>query len=213
MLQIYKAVPAEVKSAVLLLHGLGANGEDLIGLAEEWGPKLPHTAFFSPDAPEPCDMAPFGYQWFSLRDWTPAGIEAGLRRVKPIVDQLIDSLLEEYSLPPSALVLSGFSQGTMLSLYTGLQREQPVAGILAYSGALFGVDDNKIEIRARPPVCLVHGTMDEVVPFAASQMAEQELKKHNISAELHPLDGLGHGIDSRGLDLGTKFLQRVLPGS
>jgi phospholipase/carboxylesterase len=213
MLQIYKVVPAKVTSAVLLLHGLGANGEDLIGLAEEWGPRFPNTAFFSPDAPEPCDMAPFGYQWFSLRDWTPGSIEAGLRRVKPIVDQLIDSLLKEYSLPASSFVLSGFSQGTMLSLYTGLQREEPLAGILAYSGALFGVDDNKIEIRSRPPVCLIHGTADEVVPFTASQIAAEQLKKHNIDTELHPISGVGHGIDSRALDLGTKFLQRVLTHS
>ena len=198
-------VPEKVTRAVVLLHGLGANGEDLIALAHEWKAALPTTAFFSPDAPYPCDMAPFGFQWFSLRDWSPQSIEAGLQSARPHADKIIDDILQEFSLKPSQLALVGFSQGTMLSLYAGLQRTEKLAGIIGYSGALFG--DGLI--KTKPPVLLTHGTEDTVVPPQASQIAAQQLQKAGVQVDLHMIEGLGHGIDSTCLDLGQKFLQRA----
>ncbi|HVY12704.1 MAG TPA: prolyl oligopeptidase family serine peptidase [Alphaproteobacteria bacterium] len=207
---MHRFIPKQVSSAVLLLHGLGANGADLMSLGEEWSGALPHTAFFSPDAPEPCDMAPFGFQWFSLRDWTTASIENGLRRARLAADTLIDEVLKEFSLPASRLALCGFSQGAMLSLHAGLQRKEPLAGIIGYSGALFGFGPEGDQIITKPPVLLAHGTADEVVPCQASQMAEQALKQAGVPVEFHAIPGLGHGIDSTGLDLGQKFLQKIL---
>jgi len=199
-------VPAKTTSAVLLLHGAGANGRDLLGLGQAWTPQFPNTAFFSPDAPEPCDMAPFGFQWFSLRNRTTQSVAEGLARARPMVDEMIDGILRDYSLSPSAFVLGGFSQGAMLSLYTGLQRKEKIVGILAYSGALIGLE----RAVTKPPVLLVHGLDDTVVPCAGSKQAADFLMKEGSYAELHFIRNLGHSIDPTGLYLGATFLQRIL---
>ena len=121
---------------VILLHGLGADGNDLIGLAPYWAPLLPTTEFLSPNAPFPCDMAPYGYQWFSAQDRSPAAVLAGVRAAAPFLDAFIDDALAERGLDDADLALVGFSQGTMMALYVGLRRSQPVAGILGFSGRL-----------------------------------------------------------------------------
>jgi phospholipase/carboxylesterase len=206
---MHQILPNKITSAVLLLHGLGADGADLLGLGEEWKAALPTTAFFAPDAPSPCDMAPFGYQWFSLREWTMEAIARGLDAAKPVVDKMIDGILQQHNLKPSQLVLGGFSQGTMLSLHVGLQRKDTLGGILGYSGGLFTKPEN---IISKPPVMLTHGTADQVVPFAASEAAAYTLHDAGVPVEFHPIKGLAHGIDSSCLDLGRDFLQRALRG-
>jgi phospholipase/carboxylesterase len=199
-------VPANTTSAVLLLHGAGANGRDLLGLGQAWTPQFPNTAFFSPDALEPCDMGPFGFQWFSLQNRTTQSIAEGLARARPVVDEMIDKILKDFSLSPSAFVLGGFSQGAMLALYTGLQRKEKIVGILAYSGALIGLE----HAVTKPPVLLVHGLDDTVVASAGSKQAADFLMKEGVPAELHFIHNLGHSIDPTGLYLGAAFLQRIL---
>lgn len=206
---MHRIVPAKTTSAILLLHGVGANGQDLLGLGQAWTPQFPNTAIFSPDALEPCDIAPFGFQWFSLRNSTTQSIAAGLARTRPIVDEMIDKILKDYSLSPSAFVLGGFSQGAMLALYTGLQRKERMAGILAYSGALVGLE----HAITKPPVLLVHGLADTVVPCGGSKQAADFLTQEGVAAELHFIRNLGHGIDPTGLYLGATFLQRILLGA
>jgi phospholipase/carboxylesterase len=202
-------VPTRTTSAVLLLHGVGANGRDLLGLGQAWAPQFPNTAFFSPDALEPCDIAPVGFQWFSLQNSTTQSIAEGLARARPMVDAMIDKILRDYSLSPSAFVLGGFSQGAMLALYTGLQRREKILGILAYSGALTGLQ----RPVTKPPVLLVHGLDDTVVPCARSQQAADFLMTEQVFAELHFIHNLGHSIDPTGLYLGATFLQRILQGA
>ncbi|HET8728087.1 MAG TPA: alpha/beta fold hydrolase, partial [Alphaproteobacteria bacterium] len=141
---------------VLLLHGLGADGRDLIGLAPHWAPYLPDAEFLAPDAPDPCDMAPFGYQWFSLQEHTPARLEAGVRAAAGPLDAFIDQALAERGLTDADLALVGFSQGTMMALHVALRRKQPCAAIVGYSGALVAPETLAAEIGARPPVLLVH---------------------------------------------------------
>src|SRR5690242_18353856 len=126
------------RQLVILLHGLGADGNDLIGLAPYWAPLLPDAEFVAPDAPFPCDMAPFGRQWFSLQDRSPLAILAGVRAAAPILDVFIDEALKARNLDESRLALVGFSQGTMMSLYVGLRRAKALAGIVGFSGALLG---------------------------------------------------------------------------
>src|SRR5437868_8486420 len=125
---------------VILLHGLGADGNDLIGLQQYWGRLVPEAEFLSPNAPFPCDMAPYGYQWFSVQDRTPAAVLAGVRAAAPLLDAFIDDELAKRGLSEAETALVGFSQGTMMSLFVGLRRERPLAGILGYSGRLIAAD-------------------------------------------------------------------------
>ncbi len=140
------------KHLVILLHGLGADGNDLIGLAPYLAPLLPEAEFLSPNAPFPCDMAPYGYQWYSSQDRSPGAQLAGVRAAAPILDAFIDQALAERGLEDSALALVGFSQGSVMSLFVGPRRAQPVAGIVGYSGRLVAPDLLPSELRSRPPI-------------------------------------------------------------
>ena len=198
------------RKLVLLLHGLGADGHDLIGLAPVLAQALPDVAFVSPHAPYPCDMAPFGRQWFSLQDRSPDVVLGGVRASAPILAAFIDTELARYKLPDDKLALLGFSQGTMMSLYVAPRRAKPIAGVLGYSGALVGADLLPAEARSKPPVLLVHGDADPVVPFQAMDAAAQGLNRAGIPVETLRRPGLPHSIDEEGIEAGVKFLSRVL---
>jgi phospholipase/carboxylesterase len=198
------------RQLVILLHGLGADGHDLIGLAPYWAPLLPHAEFVSPNAPFPCDMAPRGYQWYSSQDRSPGAQLAGVRAAAPILDAFIDEALSERGLDAGALALVGFSQGSVMSLYVGPRRVQPVAGIVGYSGRLVAADLLPGELRSRPPILVVHGTEDPLVPFAALAEAEAGLKAAGIPVESLACPGIGHSIDERGLRRGGQFLRDAL---
>ena len=210
-----RLAPASGQSAeqlVLLLHGVGADGNDLIGLASILARVLPNALFVSPHAPFPFDMAPTGRQWFSLRDYTQAAMLDGVRSAAPVLNRYIDAMLAEAGLAEDRLVLFGFSQGCMMSLYTGLRRKAACAGILGYSGMLLGADELAAEITVRPPVMLVHGELDEVVPAVSLQRAQVGLEAVGVAVETHLRPGLGHGIDPEGLQLAAGFLQRRFGG-
>jgi phospholipase/carboxylesterase len=200
------------KLIVFLLHGLGADGNDLIDLAPHWGPTVPDALFISPHAPEPHDGAPYGRQWFSLSDRSPAARLAGVMVARPFLDTIIARECAAAGLPESAVVLMGFSQGAMMALYTGLRRAIAPAGIMAFSGMLIGAETLAAEIIARPPVLLVHGEADEVVPAAASHQAESVLLAAGVPVEATYSAALGHGIDDAGLSAGALFLQRAAAG-
>ena len=197
------------RQLVLLLHGLGADGNDLIGLAPYWAPVLPEAEFISPDAPFPCDMAPYGRQWFSFQNRSPAAILAGVRAAATILEAFIDEALTARNLDERSLALVGFSQGTMMSLYVGLRRENAPAGILGFSGALVGADTLASEIRSRPPVLLIHGDADDIVPHGALAAAVQGLRAAGVPVEELTCPGLGHGIDEAGLRRGAQFLRSI----
>ena len=201
------------RALVILLHGLGADGNDLIGLAPVWAPHLPHVEFVSPNAPYPCDMAPFGRQWFSLQDRSPETILGGVQAAWPILDAYIDEQLERTGLAPSQLALVGFSQGTMMSLYVAPRRSETIAGVVGYSGTLIGADSLAEDAISRPPITLVHGTADDVVPVERLPAAEQALNAAGFEVTTTTCPGLGHSIDQTGLQVGLEFLHRVLPGS
>lgn len=198
----------KVKKLVVFLHGLGADGNDLLSLSDEFG--LADTAYVSPNAPFACDMAPYGYQWFSLQEWTPQKVLEGVRIAAPILNAFLDAELKAHNLKPADMALVGFSQGTMMALFTALRRAEPVAGVLGYSGALIGPEVLAAEIVSRPPVCLIHGDEDGVVPYEAMEAAAQVLNERKVPVEAHTGHGLGHGIDSRGIEAGRNFLKRVL---
>ena len=195
---------------VILLHGLGADGNDLIGLQQYWGRLVPEAEFVSPNAPFPCDMAPYGYQWFSVGDRSPGPVLAGVRAAAPILDAFIDEELEKRGLDASQAALVGFSQGTMMALFVGLRREKPLAGIVGYSGRLIAADLLPGELRSRPPVLLVHGTEDPLVPFHSMAEAETALKAAGVPVETLACVGIEHAIDQEGLVRGGQFLRQAL---
>jgi phospholipase/carboxylesterase len=198
------------KSLVVLLHGLGADGNDLIGLAPAWTGLVPDAEFLSPNAPFPCDMAPFGRQWFSFQTRAPEHVLAGVREAAPILDAFLDDALETRGLGADRLALVGFSQGTMMALYVGLRRASAAAAILGFSGRLLAPDLLPRELRSRPPVLLVHGDADPIVPFDSLATAETALKGSGVAVETLVRPGLGHGIDEEGLRRGGAFLRAHL---
>jgi phospholipase/carboxylesterase len=212
---------APARRLVLLLHGVGADGQDLIALGAQMRRFLPDAAFAAPDGPEPCDMAPVGRQWFSLRDRRWEVMQAEARRTVPVLDAHIDALLAESGLTPDRLAIVGFSQGTMMALQSALRRPEPVGAVVGFSGMLLGSgslaanslapDSLADEIRSRPPVLLIHGEQDEVVPFQAMEAAREGLEAAGVPVEAIARPGLGHTIDPPGLLRAIEFLKAQLP--
>ncbi len=198
---------------VVFLHGYGADGNDLIEIGRAWQALLPDTAFVSPHAPEPCAGAPMGRQWFALTFRDPDERWRGVNAAAPILNAFIDAELARRKLPPSALALVGFSQGTMMALHVGLRRPTPPAAIVGYSGLFVLPDDAGPEvvageIKSRPPVLLIHGDRDELIPVQALFHATQALAALEVPTEWHISPGIGHGIDQEGLRHGGEFLAR-----
>jgi phospholipase/carboxylesterase len=198
---------------VILLHGLGADGNDLIGLAPYWARLLPTAEFLSPNAPFPCDLAPHGYQWFSSQDKSREAVLGGVRAAAPILEAFIAEALEERALSDSDLALVGFSQGTMMSLYVGLRRDKPLAGIVGFSGRLLAPELLANELRSRPRTLLVHGTDDPLVPYTSLAETEAALQSAGVPVETVTSRGIGHSIDEEGLRRGGLFLRDVLNGT
>ncbi len=195
---------------VVLLHGYGADGQDLIGLAPVLAPLLPDTVFHAPNAPYPCEGNPMGYQWFGIARFDPAGRLAGARAAAPFVDDFLDELFEQYGLDETRTTLVGFSQGTLMSLHVGLRRPTPLAGIVGFSGALAGPEILQDEIQSRPPVLLIHGDADEMLPSVLTEQAAEALRANDVEVGVHIIEGLGHGIDQTGLSHAARFLLDVL---
>lgn len=194
---------------VVLLHGIGVDGSDLIELAPFFASVLPDAAFVAPDAPDPFDLAPFGRQWFSLQDRNGPAIAAGLRAAAPRLDAYIDFQLERWGVGGGDLALIGFSQGAMMALHVGLRRAASLAALIGLSGALVDAGSLAAEITARPPVLLVHGEADEVVNPASLTAAERALTAVGVPVLAHLRPGLGHGIDDSVARLAQAFLAQI----
>lgn len=201
-------------SAVVFVHGYGADGADLLDIADVLAPHLPNTAFYAPDAPEPCRNNPFGRQWFPIPwlDGSPeAEAKAGMAQSVSDLNGFLDSLLEAEALAPQALALVGFSQGAMMSLHIAPRRDQAVAGVVAISGRLMVPELLAAEAVVKPPVLLVHGDRDEVVPFDDMGLAGDALSQAGFATYAHVMKGMGHGISPDGLGVTLSFLKEMLP--
>jgi phospholipase/carboxylesterase len=194
------------RQLVVLLHGVGADGHDLIELAPRLAAALPGAAFVAPDAPEPCDMAPYGYQWFSLRDRRPEALLLGVQAAVPVLDAFLDAELERHGLVDHQLALVGFSQGTMTALYLAPRRPRSVAAVLGYSGALLGAERLPEAAVSRPPMYLVHGDADVVVPVQAMYAAVTRLQAAGIPVQWSLRPGLPQAIDPESVGHGAAFL-------
>jgi phospholipase/carboxylesterase len=156
-------------------------------------------------------MAPYGRQWFSLQDRDPHRIRSGVAAAAPILDAFIDATLEAHRLDESALALVGFSQGTMMSLHVAPRRARAIAGVVGFSGALVGAEQLATELRSTPPVLLVHGDADQIVPFSAMEAARSALSAAGVEVTTERRPGLPHSIDEVGLEKAAAFLARRLP--
>lgn len=197
-------------SLVMLLHGYGSNGADLISLAPYWAKALPGALFVAPNAIEPVPQAPGGYQWFPISSLDPQMMESGVRAAAQSVDRFLDRELEKAGLDDSRLALVGFSQGTMMALHVGLRRTRPPAAILGFSGVLTGGRRLKDEMKVKPPILLVHGDQDPMIPVTAMFDSADALAAAGHGAQWHVSYGVPHSIGPDGLDLGGAFLSTYL---
>jgi phospholipase/carboxylesterase len=203
----------KTKSLVILLHGYGADGNDLFGLSGPLGQQMPDTVFRSPNAPEKCRVNPMGYQWFPISwlDGSPESeMEAGFRRSAEILDQYITGAMAEEGVGPAETALVGFSQGTMMSLHVAPRRPEPLAGIVGFSGRLHSGENLQAEAVSKPPVLLIHGDQDEMIPVAALAEASEGLTNAGFQVQTHISHGIGHGIAPDGLGLALGFLMKNL---
>ena len=198
------------RQLVVLVHGYGADGHDLIGLGEAWRTILPDAAFIAPHTPDPCPAAPGGRQWFPLSVRNPEEIRRGVAEAGPKFDAFLDRELAHYGLADKDLALVGFSQGTMLSLWVGPHRPGRIAGIVGYSGLIAWSLQREHNSAHKPPVLLVHGENDPVVPSIALPATRNALTGAGFQVESHMSPGLAHGIDADGIARGGRFLQDVL---
>lgn len=207
---IRKPRSGKAKQLVVLLHGWGADGPNLIDLAEAFAPTLPDAQFIAPNAPQVCEANPYGYQWFGLMDRQPQHMLNGVRSAADIVNGFLDEQLKALGLDNSKLALVGFSQGTMVGLHVAVRRAPPIAALVGFSGALLGAETLAKEITARPPVCLIHGKADDVVPFDSLKHATDALKANGVPVEAHARPFLGHSIDMEGIKIAAEFLGKCL---
>jgi phospholipase/carboxylesterase len=212
-----EAKSGRAKHLVVFLHGYGASGDDLIELGQHWRPLLPDAAFVSPNAHELCPGAPMGRQWFALS--AARGVDdarsaedrwKGAEAAKPVIDAFVDEELARLGLDESRLALCGFSQGTMMALHVGLRRRRGLAAIVGFSGLLVGPEKLPADRGAPPPpILLVHGDQDAMIPVDAMFLAADQLAAANIPTQWHLSMGVGHGIDGGGLRHAGLFLAKA----
>jgi phospholipase/carboxylesterase len=205
--QRLSAAKGQASELVVLLHGYGADGNDLIGLASHWQDRLPGAEFVAPNAPDRVPGAPSGFQWFPISRIDPREMRDGVAMAAPRIAEFLDAELARLQLPPERLVLAGFSQGAMLALHLGLSRSP--AAIIGFSGLLATPPP---EGKPRPPVLLTHGDADTVIPVNAMFAAATALGRAGVPVQWHLAPGMGHGIDPEGLTIAGTFMALALSG-
>jgi phospholipase/carboxylesterase len=203
-------VGTAANALVILLHGYGSNGDDLISLAPMVQSILPDAAFVAPNAPTRCPGMPCGYQWWPIQSFSVEERKAGAVAATPALDAFITDELSRHGLSEDRLLLVGFSQGTMMALHVGVRRQRRLAGIIGFSGMLIAADLLARETRTRPPILLIHGDADPVVPFRSLHEAKRILETHGFTVEEHVSPRLGHNVDPSGIAAALAFARKVL---
>jgi phospholipase/carboxylesterase len=196
----------------VLCHGYGADGNDLIGLAPHWQSLMPSVAFAAPNAPERCAGSPNGFQWFPISRLDPSELSRGVEQAAGLLNAFIDEELKRLELAPDVLALVGFSQGTMMSLNVGLNRPIKPAAIIGFSGMLANAGSPPRLPADTPPILLVHGDADPMIPAEAMFASAGALGAAGAAVQWHLAQGVGHGIDQGGLEIGGAFLTLAFRG-
>lgn len=208
------AAKGQAKSLVVFVHGYGADGADLLDIGDMFAAHLPDTVFYAPDAPERCINNPMGFQWFPI-PWLDGSSEdeakSGMAQSVKDLNAFLDARLAEEGLGPEALALVGFSQGSMMSLHIAPRRDVAIAGIVSISGRLLVPETLAAEAKVKPPVLLIHGDQDQVVPFTDMAAAGDALVAAGFDTYGHVMQGMGHGISQDGLGVTLQFLKERLP--
>lgn len=207
------AKSGKADSLVIFLHGFGADGNDLLGLADPLAPHLPNTVFMAPNAPNRCSVNPMGYEWFPIPWIDGSSAEAaatGMAHAFDVLNRFLDRVAGEEGIAADRTVLVGFSQGTMMALHVAPRRSQAFAGIVGFSGRLLAPERLAAEAVSKPPVLLVHGDIDEMVPHASMAEAEAALAQAGFDVSAHTSKGMGHGIGPDGLTLALQFIRTNL---
>jgi phospholipase/carboxylesterase len=197
------------EALVVLCHGYGSDGNDLIALAAPWQRLLPRAAFVAPHAPERCPIAGAGYQWFPLETFAPEAVARGVTAAAPALERFLERELARIGLDGTRLALVGFSQGTMMALHVGLRRRPAPAAIVGFSGALTTPVPSSAGLE-RPPILLIHGDADDMIPIGALHAALAALASNGVPVEWHVAEGMGHGIDQESMELAGRFLADAL---
>ena len=201
---------AKPKNAVILCHGYGGDGKDISILASYWKAHLPETIFICPDAPERCAVSPTGFQWFDLMDQTNDEILTKSLVAEIKLNKLIDEIKAEYDISADKIILCGFSQGCMISLQTGLKREDKINSIIGYSGKIIDTKHVENNIKARPDIILMHGDKDEVVPVSFFLEAKELFNRINYKIQTKIFQNCEHRIPQEGSSLGLEFIKKKL---
>ncbi len=208
-----EAASGKGTSLVVFLHGYGANAQDLLGLADPLAPHMPDTVFVAPDAPEQCAGSPMGYQWFPI-PWIDGSSEedsaAGMERAVGDLNAYLDTVMQQEGISADKTILFGFSQGTMMALYVAPRRPEAVAGVVGFSGRLMSPELLEDEAVVKPPVLLVHGDQDDVVPPASLPEAADALTAAGFEVYAHVMKGTAHGIAPDGLSVAAAFMREKL---
>ncbi len=201
------------KSLVIFIHGYGADGKDLLGLADSLADHMPDTVFIAPNAPHKCQMNPMGYEWFPV-PWIDGSSEVDaqitMEQVVKTVNIFIDEMMSLENIGSENIILLGFSQGSMLSLHLAPRRKIPVAGVVGFSGRLLRPEELKTEVISRMPILLIHGDKDDVVPFTSLAEAANNLTANGFTVYTHVAEGMGHGISPDGLGTALQFMENML---
>lgn len=208
-----KAKSGAPKQLMVLLHGYGSDGNDMISLSQFWADILPDTMFIAPNAPNPCAINPTGFEWFELDTSSTLDVEnnisrlEGSKKAQPVLDKFLNDLWKDTGLSAKDTILVGFSQGAMMALEVGLAQKEALKGIIAFSGGLPDPKNMKNKINSKPPICFVHGGNDNVVPVGMSVVSNEELKKLNLKTSLHISPAAGHTIAMDGLEFASEFIR------
>ena len=209
------AASGQTKSVVVFLHGYGADGNDLLGLADPLAEHMPDTVFVAPDAPEKCVNNPMGYQWFPI-PWldgsSEAAAAASMAQSAEDLNAYLDKVIADEGISPAQLLLLGFSQGTMMSLHVAPRRDEAFAGVVGFSGRLLQPETLEAELKSKMPILLIHGDQDEVVPPQSLNEAGNALQAAGFEVYAHVSKGTGHGIAPDGLSVALAFMRDRLPG-